>query len=44
MQVQILRCQLTLMKFSFGAALSDEVRSAVVPPPLCKTCRWCRPE
>ena len=30
------------MRISFGAALSDEARSAVVPPPLCKTCRWCR--
>ena len=26
-----------------GTALSDEIRSAVAPPPLCKACRWCRP-
>ena len=31
------------MRIIFGDALSEEVRSAVVPPPLCKTCRWCRP-
>jgi hypothetical protein len=31
------------VRISFANALSDEVRSAVVPPPLCKTCRWCRP-
>jgi hypothetical protein len=31
------------MRTSFGTTLSEEVRSAVVPPPLCKTCRWCRP-
>jgi hypothetical protein len=28
---------------SFDTALSEEARSAVVPPPLCKSCRWCRP-
>ena len=31
------------MRTNFGDALSEEVRPAVVPPPLCKTCRWCRP-
>ena len=31
------------MRINYDAALSKEVRSAVVPPPLCKTCRWCRP-
>jgi hypothetical protein len=31
------------MRSRFGTSLSEEVRSAVVPPPLCKTCRWCRP-
>jgi hypothetical protein len=31
------------VKISSHTALSEEVRSAVVPPPLCKTCRWCRP-
>lgn len=31
------------MRISFGTAVRDEVRSAVAPPPLCKTCRWCRP-
>jgi hypothetical protein len=26
-----------------STALSEEVRTAVVPPPLCRDCRWCRP-
>jgi hypothetical protein len=24
-------------------ALSKETRTAVLPPPLCRDCRWCRP-
>src|ERR1700758_2488179 len=31
------------VRISSDTALIEELRSAVVPPPLCKTCRWCRP-
>jgi hypothetical protein len=31
------------VRINFGDALSEEVQSAVMPPPLCNNCRWCRP-
>jgi hypothetical protein len=26
-----------------GYGIDQETRTAVVPPPLCRDCRWCRP-